>query len=89
MGTHGTRFRGFTSVALKSTDTCGYGYWYNKLKDHIEATISKSKVGEAIRDQLRQNYEVREVQGLPGQVKRNEPHERVMGHGSLEAALKD
>lgn len=77
---NGARFRGFTSASLKTTSTCSYGYWYNKLKGHIETTIAKSEASEAVRDQLRQNYEVREVSG---------PHERVMGQGNLEAALKD
>jgi hypothetical protein len=77
---NGTRFRGFTSESLATKNTCSYGFWYNKLKTDIESTISKLKVSQAVADQLRQNYQVREVQG---------PHERVMGQGNLEAALKD
>jgi hypothetical protein len=78
--TNGTRFRGFTSESLTTTNTCSYGFWYNKLKNDIETTIKKLTVSENAKNQLRQNYLVSEVQG---------PHERVMAHGSLEAALKD
>src|SRR5215470_16182307 len=77
---NGTRFRGFTSESLTTKNTCSYGFWYNKVKTDIEAKITKLKVSSAVADQLRKNYEVRQVQG---------PHERVMGQGNLEAALKD
>ena len=77
---NGTRFRGFTSSSLGSTDTCIYGFWYNKLKNDIETTIKGTRVSDVVRDQLRKNYQVREMQG---------PHERVMGQGNLEAALRD
>jgi hypothetical protein len=86
--TNGTRFRGYTSASLTTTNTCSYGFWYNKLKTDIETTITKLKVGEAVANQLRQNYQVQEAKGLTG-FKKNEPHERVMGQGNLEAALKD
>jgi hypothetical protein len=78
--TNGTRFRGYTSESLTTKNTCSYGFWYNKVKTDIEAKITKLKVSSAVADQLRQNYQVRQVQG---------PHERVMGQGNLEAALKD
>jgi hypothetical protein len=87
--TNGTRFRGYTSASLTTKNTCGYGYWYYKLKNDIETTIKKLKVSEAVRNQLRQNYQVQEAKGLTGFKKSNEPHERVMGRGNLEAALKD
>jgi len=77
---NGTRFRGFTSESLTTKDTCSYGHWYNKVKNDIETTITKLKVSQGVADQLRQNYQVRQVQG---------PHERVMGQGNLETALKD
>jgi hypothetical protein len=86
--TNGTRFRGYTSQSLANKDTCSYGFWYNKLKTDIETTIKKLKVSEAVANQLRQNYQVQEAKGLTG-FKGNEPHERVMGQGNLEAALKD
>ena len=86
--TNGTRFRGYTSQSLANKYTCTYGFWYNTLKTHIETTITKLKVSEAVRNQLRQNYQVQEAKGLSG-FKGNEPHERVMGQGNLEAALKD
>jgi len=86
--TNGTRFRGYTSVSLTTTNTCSYGHWYNKLKADIETTIKNLKVSDAVRNQLRQNYQVQEAKGLTG-LKGNEPHERVMGQGNLEAALKD
>jgi hypothetical protein len=80
--TNGTRFRGFTSQPLTTSEknTCSYGYWYGKLKNEIDTTITKLKVSDAIRNQLRQNYQVRQVQGS---------HERMMGQGNLEVALKD
>jgi len=78
--TNGTRFRGYTSESLATKDTCSYGHWYNKVRNDIETTITKLKVSQGVADQLRQNYQVREVQG---------PHERVMGKGNLETALKD
>jgi hypothetical protein len=87
--TNGTRFRGYTSQSLANKDTCSYGFWYNKLKTDIETTITKLKVSAAVRNQLRQNYQVQEAKGLTGFKKINEPHERVMGQGNLEAALKD
>ena len=87
--TNGTRFRGITSGSLKTTDTCSYGHWYNKLKNDIETTIKSLKVTEPVRNQFRKNYKVEEAQGLAGLTKKNEPHERVMGKGNLEAALKD
>ena len=87
--TNGTRFRGYTSASLTTKDTCSYGHWYKKLKTDIETTITKLKVSEAVRNQLRQNYQVQEAKGLTGFKKINEPHERVMGQGNLEAALKD
>ena len=77
---NGTRFRGYTSESLTTKDTCSYGHWYNKVKNDIETTITKLKVSQGVADQLRKNYEVRQVQG---------PHERVMGQRNLEAALKD
>jgi len=86
--TNGTRFRGYTSASLTTKNTCSYGHWYNKLKTDIEATITKLKVSEAVANQFRQNYQVQQAKGLTG-FKGNEPHERVMGQGNLEAALKD
>ena len=86
--TNGTRFRGYTSASLTTKNTCSYGYWYNKLKTDIVTTITKHKVSEAVANQLRQNFQVQEAKGLTG-FKGNEPHERVMGQGNLEAALKD
>ena len=86
--TNGTRFRGYTSASLTTKDTCSYGHWYKKLKTDIETTIKKLKVSEAVANQLRQNYQVQEAKGLTG-FKGNEPHERVMGQGNLEDALKD
>ena len=77
---NGTRFRGYTSESLTTKSTCSYGYWYNKVKTDIETTITKLKVSQGVADQLRENYQVRQVQGS---------HERVMGQGNLEAALKD
>jgi hypothetical protein len=77
---NGTRFRGYTSASLATKNTCSYGHWYNKLKTDIETTIKELKVSQVVADQLRQNYQVREVQGS---------HERVMGQGNLRAALKD
>jgi hypothetical protein len=87
--TNGTRFRGYTSQSLTlRKNECGYGHWYKKLKTEIETTITKLKVSEAVRNQLRQNYQVQEAKGLTG-LKGNEPHERMMGQGNLETALKD
>ena len=86
--TNGTRFRGYTSVSLTTKNTCSYGHWYKKLKTDIETTIAKLKVSEALANQLRQNYQVQEAKGLTG-FKGNELHERMMGQGNLEAALKD
>jgi hypothetical protein len=57
------------------------------VKGDIETTITKLKVGAAVAGQLRQNYQVQEAKGLTG-LKGNEPHERVMGQGNLETALK-
>jgi hypothetical protein len=78
--TNGTRFRGYTSESLATKNTCSYGFWYNKLKTDIETKITKLKFSPVVADQLRENYQVRQVQG---------PHERVMGKGNLETALKD
>jgi len=86
--TNGTRFRGYTSESLKTTYTCSYGYWYSKLKAEIETTIKSPNVSTDVANQLRQNYQVQEAKGLTG-LKGSEPHERVMGRGNLEAALKD
>ena len=78
---NGTRFRGYTSQSLTLRNSeCGYGHWYKKLKTEIETTIKNLKVSEAVRNQLQKNYEIRQMQGS---------HERVMGQGNLEAALKD
>ena len=86
----GTRFRGYTSFPLKTTATCSYGYWYNSLKNDIEDVIKKAKLSEDVRNQLRQNYQVKEVPKLQGHDKeKNAPHERVMSQGNLEEALKD
>ena len=71
--TNGTRFRGYTSESLATKNTCSYGFWYNKLKTDIETKIIKLKVSPTVADQLRENYQVRQVQG---------PHERVMGKGN-------
>src|SRR5262249_47582094 len=79
---NGTRFRGYTSESLTTKDTCSYGHWYNKLKTHIESTITKLKVGGAVANQLRDNYQVQEAKGLTG-FKGGAPHERVMGRGNL------
>jgi hypothetical protein len=84
---NGARFRGYTSASLTTKNSCSYGYWYNKVKSDIETTITKLKVSEAVAGQLRQNYQVQEAKGLTG-LKDNEPHERVLGQGNLEAALK-
>jgi hypothetical protein len=78
--TNGTRFRGYTSESLKTTNTCSYGFWYSKLKTDIEQAIMKPKLSEDVRNQLRQNYQVSEMKG---------PHERLIGQGNLETALKD
>jgi hypothetical protein len=80
--TNGTRFRGFTSQPLtsKDTDTCSYGFWYQKLQKHIKTTIEDLKVSEDVKAQLHKNYTVKKVEG---------PHEQVMKHDSLEDALKD
>ena len=86
--TNGTRFRGYTSASLTTKNTCSYGFWYNKLKNDIETTVKSVSVSDVVRDQLRQNYQVQEAKGLVG-FTGNEPHERVMGQGNLEAALKD
>jgi hypothetical protein len=86
--TNGTRFRGITSDSLKNTSGCSYGFYYNQLKNHIEATIKKLSVAEAVRDQLRKNYQVHEAERL-GALKGTERHERVMGKQNLEDALKD
>jgi len=86
--TNGTRFRGYTSESLKTTYTCSYGYWYSKLKAEIETTIKSLNVSTDVANQLRQNYQVQEAKGLTG-LKGSEPHERVMGKGNLETALKD
>ncbi len=86
--TKGTRFRGVTSGSLASTDTCSYGFYYGKLKKHIDATITALKVSDPVRNQLRQNYTVREAQNL-GTVTGMERHERVLGAKNLEEALKD
>jgi hypothetical protein len=86
--TNGTRFRGYTSVSLTATYSCSYGFWYKKLKTDIETTIKNLKFSEAVRNEFRKNYQVQEAKGLTG-LKGNEPHERVMGQGNLEAALKD
>ena len=84
----GARFRGVTSGSLKETNTCRYGFWYGKLKTEIEKTIKNLKgVDEAVRQQLRENYKVEAATGLPGTG--YEPHERMIGGGRLEAALKD
>jgi hypothetical protein len=85
---NGTRFRGVTSHSLGTTNSCRYGFWYNKVKDHIETTINGLSVPEPVKTQFRQNYKVEEAIGLGG-LTGMERHERVMGQGNLEAALKD
>jgi hypothetical protein len=86
--TNGTRFRGLSSPPLTTAKCAGYGYWYNELKNYIDTTIKKLKVSEPVRNQLRQNYKVEQAAGLAG-LTGFEPHERMMGRGNLEAALKD
>ncbi len=76
----GTRFRGFTSASIPESNPCGYGHWYGLLHKDIDATIKALKVAPEVDTQLRENYVVKTVPG---------PHERVLAHGSLEAALKD
>jgi DNA-binding IscR family transcriptional regulator len=79
---------GQDSDSLKNTSGCSYGFYYNQLKNHIETTIKKLSVAEAVRDQLRKNYQVHEAERL-GALKGTERHERVMGKQNLEDALKD
>jgi hypothetical protein len=86
--TKGTRFRGVTSGSLASTDACSYGFYYGKLKKHIDTTITALTVSDAVRNQLRQNYTVREVEHLD-KYKGMERHERMLGAKNLEEALKD
>ena len=85
--TSGTRFRGITSASLKTTSTCSYGHWYNKLKNDIEMTIKTLKVSAAVGNQLRQNYQVLEAKGLES-FTGVERHERMIGAKNLEDALK-
>jgi len=85
---NGARFRGVTSNSLTSKDTCGYGFWYNEVKTHIEKTIKKLRVDSAISDQLSKNYKVEEAAGLQG-LTGMERHERMISDGNLEAVLKD
>jgi hypothetical protein len=85
---NGTRFRGVTSNSLNNPNSCTYGFWYNEVKNHIENQIKVLKVPEPVRNQLRLNYKVEEATGL-GAFTGMERHERVMGQGNLEAALKD
>ena len=82
----GTRFRGFTSASLMKEKSCSYGFWYNVLKNDIETTIREQKVGEVVRNQLRENYK---VQGDMGSGSGMERHERLMGGSNLKEALKD
>jgi hypothetical protein len=86
--TKGTRFRGVTSGSLASTNGCSYGFYYGKLKKHIDTTITALKVTDAVRNQLRQNYTVREA-GHLDKYTGMERHERVLGAQNLEEALKD
>jgi hypothetical protein len=76
--TNGTRFRGFTSESLSTKSTCSYGFLYNKLKNDIDAAIGKLSVPADVKTQFGLNFVVKEVTG---------PHERVLAHRSLEAAL--
>ena len=85
---NGTRFRGVTSNSLNNQYSCTYGYWYNEVKNHIENQIKVLKVPDPVRNQLRQNYKVEEATGLGG-LTGMERHERLMGQGNLESALKD
>ena len=85
---NGTRFHGITSESLKSTGGCSYGFYYNELKKHIGHTIKKLNASDAVRNQLRQNYQVLEAQRM-GSLKGTERHERMMGKQNLEDALKD
>jgi len=85
---NGTRFRGITSDSLESKGGCSYGFYYNELNKHIENTIKKLNASDAVRNQLRQNYQVLEAQRL-GSLKGTERHERMMGKQNLEDALKD
>ena len=62
--TSGTRFRGFTSSSLKTTDTCSYGFWYNKLKNDIAQAIAKPNLKSDVTNQLLQNYRVVEVSSV-------------------------
>jgi len=77
---NGTRFRGFTSESFKTKNTCSYGFWYNKLKGEVDPAIDKLSVSADAKAQLHLNYVVKEAPG---------PHENLLAHGSLEAALKD
>ncbi len=77
---NGARFRGFTSESLKTKNTCSYGFWYNKLKGDIDPAIDKLPVGADAKAQLHLNYVVKEAPG---------PHENLLAHGSLKAALAD
>jgi len=62
--------------------------FYNELKKHIGHTIKKLNASDAVRNQLRQNYQVLEAQRM-GSLKGTERHERMMGKQNLEDALKD
>lgn len=84
----GTQFHGVTSSSLKTSNSCSYGFWYNKLNIDIQTLIKKANVSEPVRSQLSQNYEVHEATGLTG-MKGNEPHEKVLSQGNLEAVLKN
>ncbi len=86
--TKGTRFRGVTSGSLASTSGCSYGFYYGQLKKHIDTTIAALKVSDAVRNQLLQNYTVREA-GRLDKYAGMERHERVLGAQNLEEALKD
>jgi hypothetical protein len=93
----GTRFRGFTKNSLDDTDTCSYGHWYGKLREDIKKAIGdlafkrdvSAEMRAAIRNELDQNYQVRQVKGLEQYKGSMERHERIMGHADLFATTLD
>jgi len=97
LGERGTRFRGFTKNALDDTNTCSYGHWYGKLKEDIAKTIAdltfkrdvSAEMRTAIRNELHENYQVRQVKGLEQYKNVMERHERIMGHADLVATTLD
>lgn len=76
----GTRFRALTHDRVDPMrDTCSYGHWYGRLEVDIDKAIAELHVTAEVAAQLHENFQVKQVTGA---------HEDVMGHGSLEAALR-